>query len=104
MSPAVSAVVDAARDLAWRPTANTANAVGYAGRKEAHAALIAALEAMGRVRVREPELVYLLDAARRVARCSFSNRWGEPYYERREAVYQLRGCLDVWARSAGIVP
>jgi hypothetical protein len=45
------------------------------------------------------ELRYLVLAIRRAAGCSYSNRMGPPYYARREAIFQLRGCLDVWKRQ-----
>jgi hypothetical protein len=45
-----------------------------------------------------PELTFLVAAIRRVAACSFSNRMGLPYYERKQAVAELRGCLVVYDR------
>ena len=98
MSPSVSAVVEAAVDLAWRPLANL-SPPSYGARLEAHRRLIAALRRIGPVRDPEPELAYVIAAARRVALCSFANRMGPPYYDRRAAVLQLRGCLAVWERS-----
>lgn len=99
MSPALAAAIDAARDLAWRPTANLGAGLRYTERREAHDHLC---ELLGRVRLSanaSPELRYLLDAMRRVAGCSFANRRGEPYYWRKQQIYELRGCLVVWDRS-----
>ncbi len=95
-------VIDAARDLAWRQTANLAASVAYQERRESHERLVSCLGTLTTLSANaSPELRFLLDAIRRVAACSFSNRYGHPYYERREAVKQLRGCLDVWDRSVG---
>ena len=99
MSPVLAEAIDVATDLAWRPIANLPGSVAYHERKEAHARLCALL---GRVRLSanaSPELGYLVDAMRRVAGCSFANRRGEPYYARKRAVIELRGCLDVWLRA-----
>jgi hypothetical protein len=99
VSPTLAAAIDAARDLAWRPTANLPGSLAYTERKESADRLCALI-----CRLRVPggapdELRYLVAAMRRVAGCSFSNRRGEPYYARRRAIYELRGCLDVWQRS-----
>jgi hypothetical protein len=98
MSPELCAVIEAADDLAWRPTANTSHVPAYRARKAAHAALCEALAALGRVNETEPVLLLLLAAIRRTALCNFCNRMGPPYYARKQAIYQLRGCLDVWHR------
>ena len=100
MSPALRAAIDAAIDLAWRPTANLPGSLAYTERKESAERLCERLAAVGSLSANpSPELRYLLAAMRRVAGCSFSNRRGEPYYARRRAVYELRGCLDVYNRS-----
>lgn len=103
MSPELAATIDAARDLAWRPTANLggSRAIAYEPRLEAHRRLVDALERVtGLSANASPELRFLLAAIRRVAACSFSNRMGHPYYERKQAVAELRGCLVVYDRLA----
>jgi hypothetical protein len=98
MSPRLAQAIDAARDLAWRPTANLGAGIRYTERREAHERLCALLRGV-RVPAGAPdELRFLVAAMRRVAGCSFSNRRGEPYYWRRQQIYELRGCLDVWDR------
>lgn len=92
--------IAAAEDLAWRPTANLPGSVAYHDRREAHARLVEILAGLRSPRGASPELRYLVAAMRRVAAASFSNRYGLPYYERREAVSQLRGCLDVYRKAA----
>lgn len=102
VSPALAMAIDAARDVAWRPTANCGKrrAVAYAERKEAHQRLVDALEALtGLSANASPQLRFLLAAMRRVAACSFANRMGLPYYERKQAVAELRGCLIVYDRE-----
>lgn len=99
MSPALRAAIDAALDLAWRPTYNMPSRVGYYERHEAHERLCERLAAVRLSANASPELRFLVDAMRRVAGCSFANRRGEPYYARKAAVYELRGCLVVWKRS-----
>lgn len=95
MSPELAAAIDAARELAWMPTANLRASLTYDERKAAHARLVARLaEVRGLSANASPELRYLVPAMRRVAACTFSNRTGHPYYERRQAVAELRGCLD----------
>lgn len=104
MKPALRAAIDAAIDLAWRPTANLPGSLAYTERKESADRLC---ERLAEVRAlsanASPELRYLVDAMRRVAGCSFANRRGEPYYARKRAIYELRGCLVVWQRSVGEV-
>jgi hypothetical protein len=97
----VEDVIEAAEDLAWRPTYNIPGRGGTRSRMESSERLCAALMAWsGRLPANAPdELRYLIAAIRRAAGCSYSNRKGPPYYERRQAIYQLRGCLDVWKRS-----
>jgi hypothetical protein len=102
MTPALAKTIDAARDLAWRPTSNLGGrrAVAYEPRLEAHRRLVDALAGVtGLSANAAPELRYLLAASRRVAACSFSNRMGHPYYERKQAVAELRGCLITYDRS-----
>lgn len=102
MSPALARTIDAARDLAWRPTANLGgrSATGYEPRMEAHRRLVDALaDVTGLSANASDELRFLLAAIRRVAACSFANRMGQPYYERKQAVAELRGCLVVYDRS-----
>lgn len=100
MSPELRAAIDAAEDLAWRPTANLPGSLRYTERKESADRLCERLAAVRALSANaSPELRYLVDAMRRVAGCSFSNRRGEPYYARRAAVWELRGCLVVWKRS-----
>jgi len=35
----------------------------------------------------------------RAVACSYANRMGHAYYERRQSVAELRGCLIAWQRS-----
>lgn len=99
MKPELCEAIEAATELAWMPTANLPRSRVYWARSEAHDRLVAAVARLGPVPDADAELTYLLAAIRRAAAASYSNRMGEPYYERREAIYQLRGCLDVFARS-----
>lgn len=99
MSPALRAAIDAAIDLAWRPTANLPGSLRYTERKEAADRLCERLAAVSLSANASPELRYLVDAMRRVAGCSFANRRGEPYYWRKRCVYELRGCLVVWQKA-----
>lgn len=99
MSPQLAIAIDAARELAWMPTANLPGSLRYHERKAAHARLVELLrEVRGLSANASPELFYLLVTMRRVAGASFANRMGHPYYERRQAVAQLRGCLDTYDR------
>lgn len=97
MSPALAAAIDAARDLAWRPMANVSG-IRLVERHESHERLIDAL-ALCRQQISDmpadaaPEIVFLVRAMRRAARCSYSNRMGVPYYERRQAIAELRGAI-----------
>lgn len=99
VSPALAAAIDAARDLAWRPTANLGAGLRYTERREAYERLCELLPKARLPTNADDELRFLLAAMRRVATCSFSNRRGEPYYWRRQQIYELRGCLVVWDRS-----
>ncbi len=103
MKPELAMTIDAARDLAWQPTHNLGGRGGprrLAERHESHERLV---DALGRVTAlsanASPELRYLVAAIHRVAACTFSNRMGRPYHERKQAVAELRGCLDVYDRS-----
>jgi hypothetical protein len=98
VSPELNAVIEAADDLAWRPTSNTSNVPAYRARKASHQALCDALARLERVDETEPVLLLLVAAIRRAACCNYCNRMGPPYYARKQAIYQLRGCLDVWHR------
>lgn len=99
MTPRMAAAIAAAADLAWRPTYNMPGSVGYGERQESATRLRERLCGL-RVPAGAPdELRYLVAAMRRVARCTFANRQGQPYYERKRCVYELRGCLDVYQRS-----
>lgn len=96
MSPTLRAAIDAAEDLAWRPMANVSG-LRLAERHEAHERLVDALRAMSGLSANaSPELRFLVDAMRRAARASYSNRCGRPYYERRQAIAELRGCVAAW--------
>jgi hypothetical protein len=99
VSPTLAAAIDAATDLAWRPTANFPGSLGYHERQEAATRLRERLAVCRLPRAATDELRYLLAAMRRAARCWFSNCKGEPYYERKRCIYELRGCLDIWQRS-----
>lgn len=101
MSPATRAAIDAALDLAWRPTANLPGSLRYTERREAAERLCERLTAVRLSVNASPELRFLIDAMGRVAGCSFANRRGEPYYWRKQCVYELRGALVVWQRSVG---
>ena len=98
MSPALCAVIEAADDLAWRPTSNTSHVVAYRARQESARNLREAVARLGRVRETEPIVLLLVAAIRRASAQTYANRQGPPYYARKEAIYQLRGCLDVWHR------
>lgn len=94
MSPALREAIAIAAELAWQPFANLSDRGRYEERRELHGRLV---EALGRTTSlsanASPELRFLVEAMWRVAHASFSNRYGMPYYERREALRQLRGCL-----------
>jgi hypothetical protein len=90
----LAAAIDAARDLAWRPMANVSG-IRLQERHEAHERLVDALTGVRRLPPgATPELRYLVRSMRRAARASYSNRRYAPYYERRQAVAELRGCLS----------
>lgn len=107
MSPALSATIDAARELAWWPHANFGGrrAHLYQERRDAHQLLLDRLGGVRSVSANaSPELVALVAAIRRVAACTFSNRLGLPYHERKQAMARLRGCFDAWDREQGAEP
>jgi hypothetical protein len=96
----VGPVIEAAIDLAWRPTINIAHRGEYRDRIASHERLCRALRSATIPRhVEPPELADLIQAIRRAAGSSYSNRQGLPYYERKEAIHQLRGSLDVYLRE-----
>ena len=100
MSPTLSAAIFAARELAWEPTHNLADRKRYARRHELHRRLVDALTHTTGVSANAgAELRYLVEAMHRVAMCSFANRKGAPYYERKQCVAELRGCLLAYDRS-----
>ena len=104
MSPALSAVIFAARELAWESHVNLSDRKRYAHRNELHRRLLDALEHVtGLSANASPELRYLVEAIYRAAACSWANRKGLPYYERKEAVAQLRGCLLAYDRAREFV-
>ena len=104
MSPTLAAAIYAARELAWEPTHNLSNRERYAARNAKHDALIDALgRTSGLSANASAELRFLLEAMHRVAACSFANRRGEPYYERKVCVAELRGCLLAYDRSRELV-
>lgn len=95
----LSAAIFAARELAWQSHVNLGDRRRYAERIELHRRLVESLGRLtGAVAHPSPELGYLVEAIYRVAACSWSNRRGLPYYERREALAQLRGCLLAFDR------
>lgn len=91
------AIIDLARDLAWRGHANRSG-MALADRNETVQALRDAIRARPHCYV--PPLPYhaqfraLMLAIWRIAGCSWANRRGEPYYIRRQALAELRGCLE----------
>ena len=95
----VSTVIERARIVAWMPLANLPGGPLYRERKAAHQRLIDALAALPSREAGLDELGYAIRAAWRVGAATFSNRYGEPYAERREAMLQLRGALDVLDRK-----
>lgn len=100
MSPHLSAAIYAARELAWQPTHNLSSRERYAARLACHQRLCDALGGVTRLSANAgAELRFLIEAMHRVAACSFSNRRGEPYYARRQAMAELRGCLLAYDRS-----
>lgn len=100
MSPQLATAIDAARELAWFPVGNTGRRHVYEQRREAHQDLVDALGRCRRLSANaSPQLAALVEAMHRAAAATYSNRYGQPYVTRREAILQLRGCLDEWHRS-----
>lgn len=100
MSPTLSAAIFAARELAWQPHANLSDKKRYAERTACHQRLVEALQRTTAVSANaSPELRFLVEAIHRVALCSWSNRMGVPYYERRQSLAELRGCLLAYDRA-----
>jgi hypothetical protein len=98
MGPALEAAIAAAEDLAWRPMANVVG-LAYGDRQESATRFRERLERARLPAGAEPELRCLVEAMRRAAECSYANRMGLAYYERRRAVAELRGALIVWRRG-----
>lgn len=80
-----------ARELAWWSHCNLSNPDLYQARKVAFGRLRSAL--VGAATPTNEDLANVLQAARWLASCSDSNRMGLPYYERKDAMATLRGCL-----------
>lgn len=99
MTPGVALAIDAARDLAWRGSANRSG-LKLAERNEAVQRLrdavraVAAEELAAQDTVAGPQLRALLLAIARTAECSWANRRGDAYYHRKRVVAELRGCLE----------
>lgn len=89
-------VLAAARELAWTTHGNLSGGPVYRDRKALHGRLVGALERMpGTWRADGTPRGYAIAAAWRLGAATFSNRCGEPYAERREAMAQMRGALAV---------
>lgn len=106
MSSQLAAALDVARDVAWQPHVNLNSAARYAERREAFALLRAAMAERrgyrhGLSANASPQLTALLDAIDRLADCTHANVMGLPYYERKQAMAELRGCFDQWDQSNG---
>lgn len=100
VKPELGAVIYAARELAWHSHVNLSNRKRYADRLAAHTRLEEALTRCSALSANaSAELRYLVAAIYRVASCSFANRMGVPYYERKVAMAELRGCLLAYDRS-----
>lgn len=100
MRPELNAAIFAARELAWQPHVNLSDKKRYAHRNELHRRIVDALAKTTALSANaSPELRYLVEAIHRVALCSWANRMGAPYYERKQAVAELRGCLLAYDRS-----
>jgi hypothetical protein len=100
LSPDTAAAIDIARELAWLPVCNaTDRSSWYHRRKELHEELGIRIAKVRLSANASPQLRALITAIKRVAAASFSNRMGHPYYERKTAVLQLRGCFDSWDKS-----
>lgn len=95
VSSHLAGAIAVARALAWLPVANLVG-VRFHERRELHAELVARLSLARTPANADPALAYLVGAMRRVAAASFANRRGEPYYVRKAALLELRGCLVVY--------
>lgn len=99
MSPALSAAIYAARELAWHSHCNLMPA-RLRARHAAHDRLVERLRDVHALSANAgPELRFLVEATHRVALCSFANRMGIPYYERKQAIAELRGRLLAYDRA-----
>lgn len=100
MSATLSAAIFAARELAWQSHVNLSDRRRYAERNECHRRLCEALEHVTALSANaSPELLFLFEAIHRAAACSWANRYGVPYFERKQAVAELRGCLLAYDRA-----
>jgi len=98
--PELSAAIFAARELAWQPTHNLSSRERYQERHDAHARLVAALNRVTALSANAaPELRFLVEAMHRAVACSFANRKGLAYHERKQAIAELRGCLLAYDRG-----
>lgn len=100
MSPQLAYAIDAARDLAWRPHANL-RPMHHRDRRDSHERLV---EALGHLTVVDSvagpiQRIRLVAAMRRVAACTFSSRFGPPYYDRKQRLAELRGCLVAYDQA-----
>ena len=100
MSPALSAAIYAARELAWQSHVNLSSRERYVARHAAHQRLVDALVGVRTVSGNaSPELRFLVEQMHRIALCSFANRKGHRYYERKQAMAELRGCLLAYDKA-----
>ena len=105
MKPELATAIFAARELAWESHVNLSDRKRYAHRNELHRRLVDALTNVTALSANAgPELRYLVEAMYRSAACSWANRKGLPYYERKQAVAELRGCLLAYDRSLAPTP
>ena len=98
-SSRLAEAIDVAEDLAWRPTSNLPASIGYRERRESADRLVELLAGARLPSDPSDELRFLVEAMRRVARQSFANRRGEPYYARKRAILELRGCVDAYRKA-----
>ncbi len=89
----MSDLLEAAAAFAWLPFANLSAGPVYDARRAAfdHLAVLIAAQPPLVWRALPPDLGRAL---KRVANVSPANRRGLPYYERKSAILELRGCLD----------
>lgn len=99
----MAAIIDAAREAAWQPSANLSSAARYNDRREAYDRLRQLTRREGWQRpffaVGRPLLLALGFAIWRAAKVDASNRRGEPYFRRRQVMAQLRACLVEFDRA-----